>query len=187
MTRIAERWGGTAAIVAGVAWFVGLIYMTLDELEYQGSITSSPMPDAVGMGAYIVAGVATGLGVVSLRALLQGPGAGVGRVIATVGAALALIPLWPATFLAPVLAGIGLFALGLAALRSNGFKSAGSRIHAYGLPGAVVTGITLGAVGVTSPALPSLYAAALAGGLIWIGIDMNGSRTAQTEAIGATA
>ncbi|MDP9067362.1 MAG: hypothetical protein M3N53_03300 [Actinomycetota bacterium] len=187
MTHIAARWGGTAAIVAGVAWFVGLSYMTLDELEYQGWIASSPMPDALGMGAYIVAGIALALALISLRPLLQGPGAGVGRGIATAGAALALIPLWPATFLAPVLAGIGLFVLALASLRSDDFKTGGSRVHAYGLPGAVLTGITLGAVGVTSPALPLLYAAALTGGLIWIGIDMNAVRKGQPEAIGAMA
>jgi hypothetical protein len=189
MSSSISRRGGAAAIAAGVLLAIALIYSMLGDLEYQGSIAQNPMPDAIGMAAFTLGALATGLALWSLHALI-GPTeltAKVGFAVAYAGAAFLLIPLWPATFLGPVLLAIGLALIGLARPPAGGFRSVGSTIHVMGFPAVVLVTPLLAALGIDGLVSFGLFSAVLSTGLIFIGTDMNARAHADRDPMGVAA
>lgn len=182
------RWGAPAAVVAGVLWLISIIYLTLDELEYAGDIEDNPVPGPLGVPALPLAALATAIALRAVRSYVTGDGVGTKAcfVIAYLGAAISLIPLWPAIFFGPLLVAVGLVLVGAAAMRSRGGASIGHHLHALGLPLVAIAspfldlaGIMDGSLGVAS------FGAVLGLGLVWIGVDLYAAK--DGTGIGARA
>ncbi len=184
-----SRWGGPAAIVGGVLWALALSHQLLGELEYQGELRDNPIPDAIGMMAMTSAAVATGIALLALGSWLGRGGitAKVGSLLAYAGAAVSLIPLWPATFLGPVLLAVGLVLIALAGRSRDGSMIRGCAVHAYGFPAVVVVTPLLAFLGINGIVGLGLFAAVMSAGLIWIGIEMNARDEATSVPAGAIA
>lgn len=188
MSNVSRR-GGLAGVAAGLAWIAALVYLMLDELEYSGRIVSNPFPTALGLPALMLAAAATA---VALRAVWAAhPPTGLGGKlcfgVAYLGAAISLVPLWPAVFLGPLLLMVGLTLLGWSAIVTGGSDSQGHRVHAIGLPAIALTAPLLDRFEVMDGGVGLAVAVILmAGGLAWIGVDLNAGERRAVAPTGVT-
>lgn len=184
------RWGAPAAIAAGIVWSIALAYLVLDELEYAGEIADNPIPGAVGAVGLVLAAIATAMTLTAVRSGMDRDGVGTKTAfgIAYLGTAISLIPLWPAIILGPLLVALGLFLVGIAAVRARRDANMGHRIHAFGLPVVALAAPLLDLAGIMDGSLGlATFGAVLSIGLVWIGLDLNAAQQEPPLGAGAPA
>lgn len=175
-----ERRAAAAGILGGLTWLFAFAGFVLGEIEYNDPTRVSPIPEwasaiALSVGAMLIGTMLLGI---RHRETRGGIAKG-GLVVALIGTALALVPLWPMIFFGPLLVGLGMSARGLATIR-RGDGDGPSWIHAVGVPLGMASGMGFDAIGSSNVYSGYVFAAALCSGLIWLGYDMMaGDRSPQ--------
>lgn len=175
-----ERRAATAGILGSLIWLIALAGFVLGEIEYNDPTRVSPIPEwasaiALSVGAVLISAMLLALRARETRGgMVKG-----GLSVALVGAALALVPLWPMIFFGPLLTGLGLATRGVAVIR-RGEGDGPSWWHAVGVPVGMASGMGFDALGTSNVYSGYAFAVALCGGVIWLGYDMMaGSRSPQ--------
>lgn len=131
-----------AAIPGGICWMFGGAAFVLGELDYRG-LTDNPIPYAVGAGITSLGSILLIVGLINIRRLqvaAGGPSARPGYYITLAGLAIAVIPVWPAIVLGPMLTAIGVTVYAGTMLASRSIRSLGTWMHALSIPIGVVIG-----------------------------------------------
>lgn len=127
-TRV-RRHVTTAGFVGAALWLIASVAAALDEIEYQDATQASPLPEWVFPVATVI-----GAASIAMFAQFSGkPGARAARLAILIGAAISLVPLWPFIVIGPFLVAVGFFGAAVAAW-INGHRTAGTTLHAFGLP-----------------------------------------------------
>lgn len=115
------RVGGTSAVLGVVPLLVALAYLVLDDLAYQGTIASNPIPPLVAFGAGVIGApllFAAMWGLLPARVSTAYRGVVLG--LAGPGLAAGLVPVWPFFALGMALWSIGALLLSIAGIRHGG-------------------------------------------------------------------
>lgn len=169
MSTPIDRRAAAAGALGGGLWLVALSGFVFGEIEYNDPTRVSPIPEWASAVTLSLGAILIGTMLLALRRVLpeDRPLAKAGISVALIGAAIAVVPLWPMIFFGPLLVGLGMAGRGIADIR-RGDAGGAAWLHAVGVPLAFASGMVFDAVGINSSYAGFVFAFAAAGGLIWL-------------------
>lgn len=167
-----DRRAAAAGALGGFLWLVALTGFVFGEIEYSDPSRVSPIPEWASAVTLSLGAILIGTMLLALRRVVPDdrPLAKVGISVALIGAAIAVVPLWPMIFFGPLLVALGMAGRGIADIR-RGDAGGAAWLHAVGVPLAFASGMLFDAIDVNSSYAGFLFAFAAAGGLIWLSYE----------------